>query len=83
MEKLENLGAAVNYNDPYVPVIRMTREHPQFVGRKSVSISSDYDLIIVVTAHKEYKTLDVQKLQVPILDTRNAVRQAYPMLYKA
>ncbi|MBN1398743.1 MAG: nucleotide sugar dehydrogenase [Bacteroidetes bacterium] len=83
MEKLENLGAAVDYNDPYVPVIRMTREHPQFAGRKSVSITSDYDLIIVVTAHKEYKTLDVQKLQVPILDTRNAITQTYLMLYKA
>ncbi len=83
MEKLEDLGAVVHYNDPYIPVIRMTREYAKFAGRTSEAISQNYDLIIVVTAHDEYKTLDVQKLQVPILDTRNTIREAHPLLYKA
>src|SRR6266516_2395431 len=36
MELLQSRGAEVAYYDPYVPVIRPTREHPQFAGRKSV-----------------------------------------------
>jgi len=83
MEKLEDLGAAVHYNDPYIPVIKMTREYAKFAGRTSAAISHNYDLIIIVTAHDEYKSLDIQKLQVPILDTRNTIRQAHPLLYKA
>jgi UDP-N-acetyl-D-glucosamine dehydrogenase len=83
MEKLEELGATVSYNDPYIPVIRMTREYAKFAGRTSAAISANFDLIIIVTAHDEYKTLNVQNLQVPILDTRNTVRQAHPLLYKA
>ena len=83
MEKLEELGATVSYNDPYIPVIRMTREYAKFAGRTSAAISANFDLIIIVTAHDEYKTLDVQNLQVPILDTRNIIRQPHPILYKA
>jgi UDP-N-acetyl-D-glucosamine dehydrogenase len=83
MEKLEELGATVSYNDPYIPVIRMTREYAKFAGRTSAAISANFDLIIIVTAHDEYKTLDVQNLQVPILDTRNTLQQPHPMLYKA
>jgi UDP-N-acetyl-D-glucosamine dehydrogenase len=83
MEKLEELGATVSYHDPYIPVIRMTREYAKFAGRTSAAISANFDLIIIVTAHDEYKTLDVQNLQVPILDTRNTLRQPHPMLFKA
>jgi len=83
MEKLEELGAAVSYNDPYIPVIRMTREYAKFAGRTSAAISANFDLIIIVTAHDEYKTLDVENLQVPILDTRNTILHPHPMLYKA
>jgi UDP-N-acetyl-D-glucosamine dehydrogenase len=83
MEKLEELGATVSYNDPYIPVIPMTREYEKFAGRTSAAISANFDLIIIVTAHDEYKTLDVQNLQVPILDTRNIIRQPHPILYKA
>ena len=83
MEKLEELGATVSYNDPYIPVIPKTSEYEKFAGRTSAAISANFDLIIIVTAHDEYKTLDVQNLQVPILDTRNIIRQPHPILYKA
>src|SRR4030095_4537346 len=36
MNLLAERGAEVAYYDPYVPVIKATREHPQFTGRKSV-----------------------------------------------
>ena len=36
MSLLSERGAKVDYFDPYVPVIKPTREHPQFAGKKSV-----------------------------------------------
>ena len=36
MTLLKERGAAVSYYDPYVPVIKLTREHPQWAGVKSV-----------------------------------------------
>ena len=36
LEKLAQRGAEVAYHDPYVPVIRPTREHPQWAGTESV-----------------------------------------------
>jgi UDP-N-acetyl-D-glucosamine dehydrogenase len=83
MEKLEELGAIVSYNDPYIPVIGMTREYAKFAGRTSAAISANYDLIIIVTAHDEYKSLNIPNLKVPVLDTRNVIQPASPWLYKA
>jgi UDP-N-acetyl-D-glucosamine dehydrogenase len=82
MEKLQAKGAIVEYNDPYVPIIKPTREHSQFIGKKSVEISGKYDLLLVSTAHDEYKKMNLIKLGVPILDTRNLVQQG-PTVYKA
>jgi UDP-N-acetyl-D-glucosamine dehydrogenase len=82
MEKLQAKGAIVEYNDPYVPIIKPTREHPQFIGKKSVEISGKYDLLLISTAHDEYKKMNLIKLGVPILDTRNLIQQG-PTVYKA
>jgi UDP-N-acetyl-D-glucosamine dehydrogenase len=35
MELLEERGASVEYHDPYIPEIPITREHAVFAGRKS------------------------------------------------
>ncbi|MEX2115621.1 MAG: nucleotide sugar dehydrogenase, partial [Bacteroidota bacterium] len=65
MQKLRKKGAVVDYNDPHVPVIKHTREHPEFAGKKSAEINSNYDLFLVATAHDEYRKLDFKKLGVP------------------
>lgn len=83
MEKLEAKGAKVDYNDPYVPVIKPTREHPQFVGKKSVEITSGYDLILISTAHNAYKGVDFVSLKTPVVDTRNLITTTSPLFYKA
>src|SRR5690606_31296173 len=54
IKKLEERGAIVEFNDPNVPVIPMTREHAEYAGRKSVEISKDFDLFLLATNHKEY-----------------------------
>ena len=74
IEKLEAKGAIVEYNDPFIPVIRPSREFAKYAGRKSVPISNNFDLILVATAHDEYKKIDFGKFTVPIVDTRNIAR---------
>ena len=73
IEKLEDKGAKVDYHDPYVPAIRASREHSHLAGRKSVSIDSPCDLILISTAHGPFKTHDFTKLKAPLVDTRNCV----------
>ena len=63
MDLLKNRGAEVGYYDPFVPVIRPTREHAQWAGLKSVAWDqptlSSYDAVIISTAHDgvSYKEL--------------------------
>ncbi len=83
MEKLEEKGAVVSYNDPYIPVITPTREHAHFTGRVSCEISGDYDLILISTAHDEYKGLTLTQYGIPIVDTRNAVKGKHTLVHKA
>jgi len=83
MEKLEERGAEVFYNDPYIPEIKMTREFPQYAGRKSVEISSHFDLILIATAHNEYKSINLLALNVPIVDTRNLIQKKNSIIYRA
>jgi UDP-N-acetyl-D-glucosamine dehydrogenase len=83
IEKLEARGAVVDYNDPNVPVIRPTREHVHLVGRLSVPITMDYDLILISTAHDEYQRLDFSDCPIPVVDTRNCVKARPKLYYRA
>jgi len=73
IEKLEAKGAKVDYHDPYVPVIRPSREHSHLAGRKSVPIDASCDLVLVSTAHAPFKSHNFSTLNVPLVDTRNCV----------
>jgi len=74
---LKQRGAKVDYYDPFVPVIKMTREHPQWAGKKSITWSqkriASYDCVLIATAHAcvDYKKL-VAWSQL-IVDTRNVL----------
>jgi UDP-N-acetyl-D-glucosamine dehydrogenase len=83
MEKLERLGATVSYNDPYIPVIRPTREFPTFAGRRSSAITAAFDLLVVATAHDEYRKLDFKRLNLPVVDSRNIVKDPGEFYYRA
>jgi len=72
--KLEEKGAIVEYNDPYIPAIRSTREFPQYAGKKSVEITDNFDLILIATAHDSYRKIDFGRFNIPIVDTRNIAR---------
>jgi UDP-N-acetyl-D-glucosamine dehydrogenase len=83
MEKLEELEAEVSYNDPYIPEIRMTREHAKLAGRRSVEISDRFDLILIATAHDEYQNINFKSLGIPVVDTRNVIRDKGGIVYQA
>ncbi len=74
MQKLEDKGASVYYNDPYVPEIRPSREFSHFAGRRSVAISDNYDCILVATHHEDYGTYDFSKFTTPMVDSRNCIQ---------
>ncbi len=74
MEMLEQQGAKVDYNDPYIPIIKSRREYKQFIGKQSVPLKkiSSYDLTIILTDHSVYDFVDIVKCSNQVLDTRNA-----------
>ncbi len=83
MDLLEQKGAVVEYNDPYVPVIGKTREYARYSGKKSQPVKKDYDLAILCTAHDEYKEINPGDLNMPILDTRGIFPDVAGMVYRA
>jgi UDP-N-acetyl-D-glucosamine dehydrogenase len=83
LKKLESLGAIVDYNDPYIPAIRPTREFPEYSGKRSKDISKGFDLFLIATAHDEYRKIDFTQFDTPIVDTRNLVAKGTPLLFKA
>ncbi|MBC2601185.1 nucleotide sugar dehydrogenase [Puniceicoccus vermicola] len=83
MKKLEERGAVVEYNDPFVPVIKHTRDHPQYAGRNSVEISGNYDCLLVATNHAEYTEFDFSGFTCPVVDARSCVRNRPEKYFKA
>ncbi|HRI15458.1 MAG TPA: nucleotide sugar dehydrogenase [Verrucomicrobiota bacterium] len=77
LEKLKARGGQVAYYDPYVPVIRMTREHAQWAGTKSVTWDAptvnSFDCVLISTAHAKVSYSDLAKWAPLIVDTRNAM----------
>ena len=77
LEKLKERGADVKYYDPYVPVIRLTREHPQWAGTESVAwnreIIESVDVVVIATAHASVNYQELADWSRCIVDTRNAM----------
>lgn len=77
MEMLKQRGASVDYHDPYVPVVKPTREHPQWAGLKSVpwdrATIGAYDLVLLATNHANVDYRQLAEWANCIVDTRNAM----------
>jgi UDP-N-acetyl-D-glucosamine dehydrogenase len=77
--QLESKGAAVDYYDPWVPVIPETREFPHLAGRRSVpwkpeTFGDDFDAALIVTDHDDVDYGGLVRSLDLIVDTRNAMR---------
>jgi UDP-N-acetyl-D-glucosamine dehydrogenase len=77
METLKSRGAEVAYYDPYVPVIRPTREHAHWAGVRSVTWDrktvESYDAVIIATNHQVINYQELADWSPCIVDTRNAM----------
>jgi UDP-N-acetyl-D-glucosamine dehydrogenase len=85
MEKLRDLGAVVEYSDPYVPKFPKMREHSfnlQSVVLEAQHISS-YDCILLATDHDDFPYNDIIKYGNLIVDTRGVYLEPHPNVVKA
>jgi UDP-N-acetyl-D-glucosamine dehydrogenase len=82
MDLLKARGADVSYYDPYVPVIRPTREHSHWAGLRSASWNraevSSFDIVVVATAHDVINYEELSAWAQAVVDTRNVIAQVSP-----
>lgn len=80
MDYFQELGADVEYYDPYVPVIKEIREHAHWAGKKSVQwykqTISEFDAVIISTNHSDIDYEELSDWSALIVDTRNALKGA-------
>ena len=55
----------------------------KYARRRSVEVSRDFDLILIATAHDEYRGLDLLSFGIPVVDTRNVVQSCSRLIYRA
>jgi UDP-N-acetyl-D-glucosamine dehydrogenase len=72
---LEARRAKVSFHDPHILQIRPSREHSQFAGQKSVSLTpkniSAADVVLIATAHDAVNWRLIAKHARLVVDTRN------------
>ena len=82
MDLLTQAGASVAYYDPYVPVIRPSREHSHWAGVQSIAWSAEavggFDATLISTAHANVDYKSLIEWSHLVIDTRNATRPYLP-----
>jgi UDP-N-acetyl-D-glucosamine dehydrogenase len=77
MDILKQHGADVSYYDPYIPVIRPTREHGHWTGTRSVPWSPDvlrsFDAVLISANHQAVNYQQLAECVDCIVDARNAM----------
>jgi UDP-N-acetyl-D-glucosamine dehydrogenase len=76
IEKLSHLGAAVDYNDPYVPATHRMRNYD--LQMQSVPLTAQslggYDCVVISTHHSTYNWQMIADHAKLIIDTRGVMR---------
>lgn len=77
IDLIEGQGAHVDFHDPHIPVVPMTREHAELSGRASVALDAatlaSYDAVLISTDHAAVDYAEVARHAKLIVDTRNAL----------
>jgi len=77
MDLLSKRGAELEYYDPYVPMIKATREHSHWAGKKSIewdqATIESFDLVLIATNHGCVNYQQLADWAQCIVDTRNAM----------
>jgi UDP-N-acetyl-D-glucosamine dehydrogenase len=82
---LQEKGADVNYNDPYIPEIPPLRKYQ--LKMKSIALNkeslSSYDAVIITTDHSVYDPDFILENAKLIIDTRNLIKNKNSKVVKA
>jgi len=77
MEMLKERGADVSYYDPFVPVVKPTREHSRWAGTRSINWKREavaaFDVVVIATNHRTINYEELATWAPCIVDTRNAM----------
>jgi UDP-N-acetyl-D-glucosamine dehydrogenase len=75
IELLQQLGAHVAYCDPHIPVARRGRKHDLSLTSVACTPESfaEYDVVVISTAHAEFKDMTLYRNARIVVDTRNIV----------
>ncbi|MDR9366373.1 MAG: nucleotide sugar dehydrogenase [Balneolaceae bacterium] len=77
MDLFDSMGANVFYYDPFVPVIKESREHAHWAGTKSIEWNKDsiqqFDVVVIATNHDEIDYHELSEWNNLIVDTRNSM----------
>ena len=77
MNLLNERGAQLEYHDPYVPVIKPTREHSHWAGKESIpwqkELIGGFDVVVIATNHSSVNYQELADWCPCIVDTRNAM----------
>jgi UDP-N-acetyl-D-glucosamine dehydrogenase len=80
LELLKEAGAQIDYCDPLFPATHRTRKHD--LGLRSVSCDagtfSQYDAVVVATAHDLFRKAELYRDTKLVVDTRNLVAPLFP-----
>lgn len=78
MDLFDSMGADVSYYDPFVPVIKESREHAHWAGTKSVKWNQqtirNFDVVVISTNHDEIDYKELSDWNNLIVDTRNSMK---------
>jgi len=76
MDLLLKKGASVDYHDPHIPEIPLTRQYRRYAGIKSVALDPGnigaYDCVLISTDHSSIDYESLVKDARLVVDTRNA-----------
>jgi UDP-N-acetyl-D-glucosamine dehydrogenase len=84
---LIEMGANISYHDPYVPIMKHTRQWPHAPALKSQPLTGKkiaaQDAIIIITDHTTVDYQLIAKHAKLIVDSRGVYRKPLPNLVKA
>jgi UDP-N-acetyl-D-glucosamine dehydrogenase len=77
IEKLSDLGAEVDYNDPHVPATHRMRRHDLKMASVELTPQSlkKYDCVVIATHHSAYDWQTIADHSALIVDSRGAMRK--------
>ncbi len=80
MDRLVELGAKIEFYDPWIPVIPASRDHMNWKGKESIkwekTVIKEFDMVVIVTDHRNVDYQNLKEWSNCIIDTRNV----YPNL---